>query len=117
MFVCKGSYLSQEETYTIQISINRQTSYVPPPHINRTLARHVRKGDAFSLTCSVTIEFDVMVKLSWKTPNSKANTEDRVITPPSVVKTLTMAGTHLKVVEQVMFHMNQTFRAKLPHEF
>lgn len=105
--MCKGSYLSQEETYTLQISVNRKTSYVPPPHINRTLARHVRKGDAFSLTCSVTIEFDVMVKLSWKTPNLKAITEARVITPPSVVKNLTMAGTHLKVVEQVGFQLGK----------
>ena len=78
-----------------------KTDYVPPPYINRTLARHVRIGDPFSLTCSVTIDFGTMVELNWKTPNSKAITDNRVTTPHIVTKNLTMSGTHLKVVEQV----------------
>ena len=78
-----------------------KTDYVPPPYINRTLARHVRIGDPFSLTCSVTIDFGTMVELNWKTPNSKAISDNRVTTPHIVTKNLTMSGTHLKVVEQV----------------
>ena len=78
-----------------------KTEYVPPPYINRTLARHVRIGDPFSLTCSVTIDFGTMVELNWKTPNSKAVEDNRVTTPQSETKNLTMSGTHLKVVEQV----------------
>ena len=78
-----------------------KTEYVPPPYINRTLARHVRMGDPFSLTCSVTIDFGTMVELNWKTPNSKAIEDNRVSTPQSETKNLTMSGTHLKVVEQV----------------
>ena len=84
-----------------------KTDYVPPPYINRTLARHVRIGDPFSLTCSVTIDFGTMVELNWKTPNSKAISDNRVTTPHIVTKNLTMSGTHLKVVEQVnhFYHM------------
>ena len=85
----------------VALNVFPKTSYVPPPHINRTLARHVRKGDAFSLSCSVTIDSGVMAELSWATPNSKAITAGRVFTPPSTAKNLSLAGTHLKVVEQV----------------
>ena len=42
-----------------------------------------------------------MVELKWKTPNSKAITDNRLTTPNIITKNLTMAGTHLKVVEQV----------------
>ena len=85
----------------MQVSVSMKTEYVPPPYINRTLARHVRMGDPFSLTCSVTIDFGTMVELNWKTPNSKAIEDNRVSTPQSETKNLTMSGTHLKVVEQV----------------
>ena len=101
IFVCKGSYRGKEESYTLQVSVSMKTEYVPPPYINRTLARHVRIGDPFSLTCSVTIDFGTMVELNWKTPNSKAVVDNRVTTPQSETKNLTMSGTHLKVVEQV----------------
>ena len=89
------------EEYNLHISVSMKTDYVPPPYINRTLARHVRIGDPFSLTCSVTIDFGTMVELNWKTPNSKAISDNRVTTPHIVTKNLTMSGTHLKVVEQV----------------
>ena len=100
-FVCKGSYRGKVEEYNLHISVSMKTDYVPPPYINRTSARHVRIGDPFSLTCSVTIDFGTMVELNWKTPNSKAITDNRVTTPHIVTKNLTMSGTHLKVVEQV----------------
>ena len=92
--------------YTLHISVSMKTEYVPPPFINRTLARHVRNGDPFSLACSVTIDFGVMVELNWKTPNSKAVTDNRITTPPSSTKNLTMSGTHLKVVEQVTYDLD-----------
>ena len=103
--MCKGSYLSQEESYRLQISVNPQTSYVPPPRIDKTLAKHVRLGETFTLTCLVTTELDVLAKLSWVTPNCRADTEARLIATPSVAKNLTMAGTHLKVVERVIFNI------------
>ena len=77
-----------------------ETDYVPPPHINRTLARHVRQGDPFSLSCSVTVDFGVLVDLSWATPNPNAIREGRVLTPRGSVKNLTLSGSNLKVVEQ-----------------
>ena len=99
--MCKGSYRGQEQSYSLQVNVLMRQEYVPPPYINRTEARHVRIGDPFSLTCSVTVDFGTMVELNWKTPNSKAITDNRVTTPQKMTKNLTMSGTHLKVVEQV----------------
>ena len=102
-FTCKGSYRGKEETYTLAINVRKKTDYVPPPYINRTIARHIRIGDPFDLTCSVTIDFGTMVELKWKTPNSKAIADNRLTTPNVITKNLTMSGTHLKVVEQVNY--------------
>ena len=101
----------------MQVAVSMRTEYVPPPYINRTLARHVRIGDPFSLTCSVTIDFATMVELNWKTPNSKAIEDNRVTTPQSVTKNLTMSGTHLKVVEQVQLKIKQQISNKLCSSF
>ena len=100
-FTCKANYRSKEEHYVASLDVKMRTSYLPPPHINRTLARHVRQGDAFSLTCSVTVDINTVVEISWSTPNQKAIVDNRVFTPPSTAKNLSLAEAHLKVVEQV----------------
>ena len=84
------------------VHVLMETSYVPPPHINRTLARHINLGDPFTLTCSVTVDIGIMVDLSWMTPNAKAMNQGRLEAPAqSTARNLSMGGTQLKIVEQV----------------
>ena len=54
------------------------------------------------MTCSVTIDFNVMVELTWKIPNLAAIRENRVETPDTVARNLSLApGINYKQVEQV----------------
>ena len=54
------------------------------------------------MTCSVTIDFNVMVELTWKIPNLAAIKESRVETPDTVARNLSLApGINYKQVEQV----------------
>ena len=54
------------------------------------------------MTCSVTIDFNVMVELTWKIPNLAAIKENRVETPDTVARNLSLApGINYKQVEQV----------------
>ena len=102
-FECRAVFRGQEDSYTGDITVRSTTSYVPPPHINLTNARHVVRGDAFSLVCSVMVDFDTLVELTWETPNQISINEHRLTQPESLAKNLSLPGTHLKVVEQVQF--------------
>ena len=100
-FTCLATYRTRSEEYTINLRVLMKNSYVPPPHINRTLARHVHLGVDIDLLCSVTVDFGVMVELSWTTPNKKALNENRVIASELASRNLSLGGTHLKTVQQV----------------
>ncbi len=90
------------QNYYIDLSVLMQTSYVPPPVINTTLASHVRIGEDFTLVCSVTVDFGTVVELKWTTPNSKAIAEGRIEGPGQTARNLSMGATHLKVEEQAL---------------
>ena len=85
----------------IMLHVNSQTAFVPPPVINRTLASHVTVGQDFTVSCSVTVDLSTVVEITWKAPNGKAIDEGRIEGPQQSARNLSMAGTHLKVVEQV----------------
>ena len=101
LFECEAKYRGRNDTYIVDITVRPKTSYVPPPHINITMARNVMKGDAFSLICTVMVDFNTIVELTWKTPNPKAIPEHRLTLPVSSYHNLSWPGTHLKRVEQV----------------
>ena len=64
-FTCKANYRGTEDIYMVDITVRTKTSYVPPPHINNTMARRVLKGDAFSLVCSVMVDFNTVKKIYY----------------------------------------------------
>ena len=101
-FECKASYMGRSDSYTIDVTVRPKTSFVPPPYINMTMARRVMKGDAFSLTCSVMVDFNTIVELTWRTPNPRAIGDHRLNVPLSSYRNLSLPGTHLRVVEQVI---------------
>jgi hypothetical protein len=105
-FDCKAEFRGQTDKYVIDVTVRLKTSYVPPPFINRTMARHVRKGDAFTLVCSVTVDLNSIVELTWLTPNPKAAGDHRVQLPGNSARNLSLSGTHLKIIEQV-YYMQQ----------
>lgn len=79
-----------------------ETPYVPPPHINRTLAMHTSLDETFTLTCSVTVDSWVTVDLSWTTPNAKAMSQGRLDAPAQITDpNPTNGGTQQKIVKQV----------------
>ena len=92
----------RSQNYTIAMSVLMQTSYVPPPFINDTLAQNISRGKTFTLVCSVTVDFGVIVDLSWTTPNGKAKSQGRLMAPEQISRNLSLGGTQLKRVEQVM---------------
>ena len=59
-------------------------------------------GDAFTLICSVMVDFNTIVDLTWTTPNPRAIAEHRLSQPESSYRNLSWPGTHLKLVEQVI---------------
>ena len=73
--------------------------YVPPPHINRTSGSHVTVGETLVLTCSISVNWNVMVRLSWNLPNRAAK-QPRLLLPDPISRNVSIGGTHLKVVEQ-----------------
>ncbi len=54
------------------------------------------------LACSVIVDFNVMVDLQWKIPNSSALKDNRISTPEVIARNISLApGVHYKQVEQV----------------
>ena len=102
-------------THHVMLHVNSQTAFVPPPVINRTLASHVTVGHDFTVACSVTVDLSTVVELTWKTPNGRAIAEGRVEGPQQSARNLSMAGTHLKIVEQVCTYVHISMCAKLSH--
>ena len=51
------------------------------------------------MTCSVSVSWTVMVRLSWNLPN-KAASPPRLLLPDPTSRNVSIGGTHLKVVEQ-----------------
>ena len=74
-------------------------SYVPPPHINKTSGNHVTAGESLVLTCSVSVNWNVMVSLAWAAPNKFARFPRLLLHDP-VSRNVSIGGSYLKVVEQ-----------------
>jgi hypothetical protein len=54
------------------------------------------------LACSVIVDFNVMVDLQWKIPNSSALKDNRISTPEIIARNISLApGVHYKQVELV----------------
>ena len=105
VFTCEAKARDgRVSTHHVMLHVNSQTAFVPPPVINRTLASHVTVGQDFTVACSVTVDLSTVVELTWKTPNGRAINEGRVEGPQQSARNLSMAGTHLKIVEQVHTH-------------
>ena len=101
-FECKASYRGYNDSYVAEIIVREARAYVPPPHINNTNARNVMVGDAFTMVCSVMVDFNTIVELTWKTPNPRAIADHRISQPESSYRNMSWAaGTHLKLVQQV----------------
>ena len=71
-------------------------SYVPPPTINRTSGSHVSMGEKLVLTCSVSVSWSQMVRLSWNLPNPSA-LPPRLLLPDPISRNVSVGGSHLKV--------------------
>jgi len=101
---CKASYGGRSNEYDVSLSVLPQTSYVPPPHINRTSGSHVTMGQTLVLTCSVSVSWSVMVHLDWQLPNDAA-TSPRLLMPDAKARNVSVGGSFLKVVErQLQLH-------------
>ena len=70
--------------------------YVPPPHINRTSGEHVTVGQSLTLSCTITVDWGVMVRLSWQLPNKYA-VAPRLHQPEPISRNVSIGGSHLKV--------------------
>ena len=101
VFECLATFRGRNDSYIIELIVRSESLYVPPPQIDLESARHVLKGDPFSLKCAVTVDMNSIVELSWRTPNTLALQDGRVITPDTVSRNLSLPGSHLKIVEQV----------------
>ena len=101
-FECIANYRGKNDSLIVDLMVRPKTSYVPPPHINTTMARNVMIGDAFTLLCSVMVDFNTIVDLTWNTPNPSAISDHRLSQPDSLYRNLSWPGTHLKLVEQVI---------------
>ena len=71
-------------------------SYVPPPTITRTSGSHVTTGERLVMTCSVSVSWAQMVRLSWNLPNPSA-LPPRLLLPDPVSRNVSVGGSHLKV--------------------
>ena len=74
---------------------------MPPPHINRTSGSHVTVGETLVLTCSVSVNWNVMVSLSWAPPAARARPPRLLLLDPTS-RNVSIGGSHLKVVEQTL---------------
>ncbi len=100
-FECLAQFKGRNDSYIIDLMVREKTAYIPRPHIDQTMARHVRKGDAFTLKCSVTVDLNSIVELGWHTPNPRAIADGRLITPDTISRNFSLSESHLKIVEQV----------------
>ena len=98
-YMCRASYAGKSSEYRVSLTVLPQTSYVPPPHINRTSGNHVTLGETLVLTCSVSVAWSVVVHLDWTLPNPAANTP-RLLLPEPISRNVSIGGSFLKVVEQ-----------------
>ena len=57
------------------------------------------------MTCSVSVSWSVMVRLSWDRPNPSA-LPPRLLLPDPVSRNVSVGGTHLKTVEQKLILRN-----------
>lgn len=96
---CMAKYAGKTSEYGVSLNVLMQTSYVPPPHINRTSGSHVTVGETLILTCSISVNWNVMVSLSWNLPNKRAR-QPRLLLPDPISRNVSIGGSHLKVVEQ-----------------
>jgi len=96
---CVAKYGGKSSEYGVSLNVLMQTRYVPPPHINRTSGSHVTVGETLVLTCSISVNWNVMVRLSWNLPN-RAASQPRLLLPDPISRNVSIGGTHLKVVEQ-----------------
>ena len=74
------------------------SSYVPPPHINKTSGSHITRGQTLVLTCSVSVNWNIMVNLAWNIPNSNPN--GRLLLPEPRSRNVSIGGSYLKGVAQ-----------------
>lgn len=72
---------------------------MPPPHINKTSGNHVTRGQRLVLTCSVSVNWNIMVNLAWTLPNNNAKFP-RLKFPEPTSRNVSIGGSYLKVVEQ-----------------
>ena len=80
--------------------------YVPPPQIERDPeSGQVTVGGKLVLTCSVSVSWSVMVRLTWILPNKSA-ASPRLLLPDPTSRNVSIGGTHLKVVEQKLILNN-----------
>lgn len=104
VYTCRAEYAGKTSEYYTQMTVLMRTSYVPPPHINRTSGSHVTVMETLALTCTITVDWGVMVRLSWQLPNKDAITP-RLLLPEPVSRNVSLGGSHLKVVEQkILLH-------------
>jgi len=96
---CYAKYGRKTSEYGVSLRVLMKTKYVPPPHINRTSGSHVTVGETLVLTCSISVNWNVMVRLSWNLPNRAAR-QPRLLLPDPISRNVSIGGTHLKVVEQ-----------------
>ena len=117
VFTCEAKARDgRVSTHHVMLHVNSQTAFVPPPVINRTLASHVTVGQDFTVACSVTVDLSTVVELTWKTPNSRAIDEGRIEGPQQSARNLSMAGTHLKIVEQVVQYLRGILGIDCPQQ-
>jgi len=113
-YVCKAEFRGRQEELRHGLTVNPETSFVPKPYINQTMAKHVKRGDSFSLLCSVTVDSNVLVDLKWKLPNLNAFNESRVSTPKLKSTKLDIGiETNYVKYEQVSFFEKQLIFVKL----
>lgn len=80
--------------------------YVPPPQIERAPEEgHITVGGKLVMTCSVSVSWSVMVRLTWILPNKSA-ASPRLLLPDPTSRNVSIGGTHLKVVEQQLILNN-----------
>jgi len=99
MYTCNARLEDKTSEYYTSIKVLPANRYVPPPHINKTSGEHVTIGQTLVLTCSITVDWSIQVRLRWSVPdeNSKMGRLER---PSPVSKNVTIGGKPLKVVEQ-----------------
>ncbi|XP_023347785.1 vascular endothelial growth factor receptor 1, partial [Eurytemora carolleeae] len=99
IYTCQARFEGKTSEYKTQLIVRPKTSYVPPPHINKTSGEHVTAGQTLVLTCTITVDWSIQVRLSWSVPNTSKNVA-RIETPDPISRNVTLGGKPFKVVEQ-----------------